>query len=65
MYYIALLIFMMNTLVSLQLTDLWGGGIMANEKVVKRLKFEQRTRFGGIAGTKDAGSMPYLMMICT
>lgn len=56
---------MMNTLVSLQLTDLWGGGIMANEKVVKRLKFEQRTRFGGIAGTKDAGSMPYLMMICT
>lgn len=56
---------MMNPLVSLQLTGLWGGGIMANEKVVKRLEFEQRTRFGGIAGTKDGGSMPYLMMICT
>ena len=55
---------MMNTLVSLQLTGLWGGG-MANGKVVKRLKFEQRARFGGIACTKDGSSMPYLMMICT
>ncbi|WP_143557749.1 hypothetical protein [Snodgrassella communis] len=34
-------------------------GVMANEKVVKCLKFEQRARFGGIAGTKDGGSMPY------
>jgi hypothetical protein len=45
---------------SISTTDWFvGWGFMANEKIVKRLKFEQRGRFGGIAGTKDGGAMPY------